>query len=200
MVRHSSSSPIFCNPAYTSINLPPSTIRGKPHTITLVSSLLVGLHPGRLDLSAAESRIAQTLAQACVPRSSVFDPAIRDTVYNIDDLGTINADRFFTENYLTDGMKTLLSETFKRLEGRSENAPAAILLSQSMGGGKTHNLLAVGLLAKYPSQRARVMGSFYSPGSLGTVRTVAVSGRKTNTPFGIWGEIAKQPGPTHLIR
>jgi hypothetical protein len=135
----------------------------------------------------------KTLAEACKPRRSVFDPTIRDTVYNIDDVhGAIDARRFFAENYVTEGMRQLLGEAFKRLEGKSQGASGAFLLSQSMGGGKTHNLIALGLLAKEPALRAEVMRDFYAPGPLGAVRVVTFSGRKTNTPFGIWGEIAEQ--------
>ncbi len=134
----------------------------------------------------------KTLLDACTPRPSVFDPTIRDTVYDLDDLDQIDPDRFFAENYITDGMRQLLSEAFKLLEGKSDSAAGAFLLSQSMGGGKTHNLLALGLLAKYPKLRQPVMGSFYTPGPLGAVRVVTFSGRKTHTPFGIWGEIAEQ--------
>src|SRR5207237_7121432 len=36
-----------------------------------------------------------------------------------------------------------------------------------------------------------VTQGFYTPGPLGAVRVVAFSGRTTNTPFGIWGEIAE---------
>jgi Protein of unknown function (DUF499)/Chitobiase/beta-hexosaminidase C-terminal domain len=136
----------------------------------------------------------KTLEQACAPRPSVFDHSIRDTVYNIDDLPQIDPYRFFAENYVTQGMRQLLTETFKRLEGKSQNASGAFLLSQSMGGGKTHNLIALGLLAKYPELRGQVMSGFYTPGLLGTVRVITFSGRKTHTPFGIWGEIAAQLG------
>lgn len=135
-----------------------------------------------------------SLSQACAPRQSVFDPSIRDTVYSIDDLNSIDPGAFFEENYVTQGMRQLLTEAFGRLEGRSQNAPGAFLLSQSMGGGKTHNLLALGLLAKYPSNRAKVMGDFYQQGNLGQVRVVTFSGRKTNVPYGVWGEIAQQLG------
>ena len=134
----------------------------------------------------------KTLEQACQPRASVFDPAVRDTVYNIDDLNVINANAFFAENYVTQGMQQLLTETFKRLEGKSQNTSGAFLLSQSMGGGKTHNLIALGLLAKNPSLRQQVMDDFYAPGPMGAVRVATFSGRKTHTPFGIWGEIATQ--------
>ena len=44
-------------------------------------------------------------------------------------------------------MCQLLSDAFDRLEGRTQNAPGAFLLRQSIGGGKTHNLLVLGLLA-----------------------------------------------------
>src|SRR2546425_9891670 len=101
----------------------------------------------------------RTLADACVPRESVFDPTIADTVYDLDDLRYLDADKFFKENYLTDGMKDLLTDAFKRLEGKSSSAPGAFLLSQSMGGGKTHNLLALGLLAEHPELRGQVLSS-----------------------------------------
>src|SRR5579859_249947 len=133
----------------------------------------------------------KTLEQACTPRQSVFDPAISDTVYNIDELPRIDAARFFAENYVTEGMRLLLTEAFKRLEGKSQSSSGAFLLSQAMGGGKTHNLIALGLLAMYPKLRASVMGGFYSPGPLGAVRVVSFTGRNTNTPFGLWGEIAR---------
>src|SRR5215211_5864795 len=136
--------------------------------------------------------MVSTLAQACTPRASAFDPSVRDTVYSIDDLKSIDAGAFFEENFVTQGMRELLTEAFGRLEGKSHNAPGAFLLSQSMGGGKTHNLLALGLLAKHPDYRQRVMGDFYQPGPLGAVRVLTFNGRKTNTPFGVWGDLAAQ--------
>ncbi len=133
----------------------------------------------------------KTLHQALTPRKSVFEQRGKDTVYNLDDLDTIDATEFFGENWVTGGMQQLLTEAFKRLEGVSGSAAGAFLLSQSMGGGKTHNLIALGLLAKHPSFRQSVMGSFHETDLKSAVRVVAFSGRKT-TPFGIWGEIAQQ--------
>lgn len=134
----------------------------------------------------------KTLHDACVPRESVFDPAVRDTVYDIDDLDKLDPRRFFEENYVTAGMRQLLTEAFSRLEGKSQSASGIFLLSQAMGGGKTHNLLALGLLARNPALRQEVMGGFYQPGPLGAVRVVTFSGRRTNLPYGLWGEIADQ--------
>jgi cation transport regulator ChaB len=134
----------------------------------------------------------KTLADLCKPRASVFDKARLDTVYNLDDLSSIHPDEFLSENYVTEGMRILLTEAFNRLEGKTTSASGTFLLSQSMGGGKTHNLIALGLLAKYPKYRKQVMADFFKPGDLGAVTVVAFSGRKTSTPFGIWGEIAEQ--------
>ena len=137
----------------------------------------------------------KTVKQACSPRSSTFDPTRRDTVLDLTDLvdDRIDPAEFFAENYITEGMKTLLTEGFRRLEGRS--AQGVFKLTQAMGGGKTHNLLALGLLAKHPEYRGKVMGHFYTPeADLGPVRVVAFSGRESDAPFGIWGAIAGQLG------
>ena len=137
----------------------------------------------------------QTVKRACVPRLGTFDPNRRDTVLHLGDLvaGRINAAEFFAENYITEGMRTLLTEGFRRLEGHSTQG--VFKLTQAMGGGKTHNLLALGLLAQHPAYRADVMGAFYTPDTaLGAVRVVAFSGRESDAPLGVWGAIAEQLG------
>ena len=137
----------------------------------------------------------KTVKQACIPRASAFDPTRRDTVLDLGDLvdGRIDPAGFFAENYITEGMRTLLTEGFRRLEGKS--AQGVFKLTQAMGGGKTHNLLALGLLARHPEYRPGVMGGFYTPDpSLGPVRVVAFSGRESDAPLGIWGAIAGQLG------
>ena len=137
----------------------------------------------------------RTVKQACRPRPSAFDPTRRDTVLDLTDLvdGRIDPAEFFAENHVTEGMRTLLTEGFRRLEGKS--AQGVFKLTQAMGGGKTHNLLALGLLAGHPDYRAEVMGGFYTPDpGLGTVRVVAFSGRESDAPLGIWGAIAEQLG------
>ena len=51
----------------------------------------------------------KTLKQACTPRASIFDTARRDTVLDLVDLAEdrIDADEFFAENYITEGMRVL---------------------------------------------------------------------------------------------
>src|SRR5437870_5326885 len=114
------------------------------------------------------------LKQLCKPRETVFDASKRDTVVSINQLirEQIDPQAFFAENYVTQGMRLLLENAFKRVEGKSDQG--VFRLTQTMGGGKTHNLVALGLLARHPEFRKQVMGDFYTPDSkLGRVRVVA---------------------------
>ena len=60
---------------------------------------------------------AISLKRLCEPRKSAFDRAKADTVANIADLNAdrIDADAFFSENHVTEGMKILLRQLFERL-------------------------------------------------------------------------------------
>lgn len=142
----------------------------------------------------------KTLRQLCKPRKTVFDSARRDIVLDLSDLiqGRIKAEEFFEENYLTDGMKTLLKEAFRRFTGNS--AQGVFKLTQAMGGGKTHNLIVLGLLSKNPGLRKKVMGNLYDAEGLGPVRVVGFSGRESDAPLGIWGSIAEQLGKKDLFK
>ncbi|MCK5782960.1 MAG: DUF499 domain-containing protein, partial [Desulfobacterales bacterium] len=135
------------------------------------------------------------LKQACTPRESVFNRNRRDVVLDLSDLleSKINADRFFEENFITSGMKTLLEKTFGRLEGLSDQA-STFLLTQSMGGGKTHNMIALGLLAENPELRKKILGEKAPGTGLDKVRVVGFTGRQSDAPLGVWGSIAEQLG------
>jgi len=76
----------------------------------------------------------KTLDKICVPRKSVFEPSRRDEVLDLTDLieGNINASNFLEENYLTDGMKSLLREAFRSFGGQS----ASGIISNSRYGCK----------------------------------------------------------------
>lgn len=136
----------------------------------------------------------QTLASACTPRASVHDITKRDTVLSIDDLikDRINPEEFFAENYLTEGMKTLTQQAFSRLEGKGDQG--IFLLKQAMGGGKTHNLLMLGLLAKHPEYRAQFNAFYPFNSDTGIIKVIAFNGRETDHPLGIWGALAEQLG------
>lgn len=136
-----------------------------------------------------------SLSSLVKPRPSVFDVQRRDTVLDLIDLteNRIDPHDFFGENYVTEGMRDLLELGFKRLEGKNDTG--VFLLKQAMGGGKTHNLLTFGLLARHPGVRDEALTGMYQPDrKLGPVKVVAFSGRQSDAPFGIWGAIAEGLG------
>ena len=141
----------------------------------------------------------KSLCELCEPRDSIFDPSKRDTVLNLSHLvaDQIDPADFFEENHVTGGMKTLLEESFRRLQGKTDQA--VFKLTQAMGGGKTHNLISLGLLAKHPEFRSKVLNGLPSAAALPEVRVVAFSGRETDVPHGIWGEIASQLGKEEVF-
>ena len=142
----------------------------------------------------------KTLKQLCKPRQSVFDRSRRDVVLDLTDLveDKIKPAEFFAENYLTEGMKRLLRESFRRFSGQSNQG--VFVLSQAMGGGKTHNMIVLGLLAKHPELRQTVMGSLHETGNLGAIRVVAFTGRESDAPLGVWGAIADQLGKKEVFK
>ena len=142
----------------------------------------------------------KTLFDACKPRKSIFDRSRRDTVLDLSDLleGKIDAKKFFEENFLTDGMKRLLRESFRRFNQTSDQG--TFVLSQAMGGGKTHNMLSLALLAQNPEIRKDVMGDLFEGKDPGNIRVIGFSGRETDAPLGIWGSLAQQLGKKDLFK
>jgi predicted AAA+ superfamily ATPase len=143
---------------------------------------------------------ALSLKRLCSPRQTVFDRSRRDVVLDLSDLveGKIDASGFFEENFRTEGMSRLMRETFRRLDGKSEQG--VFVLSQAMGGGKTHHMIALGLLAKHPELRNKVMGDLYQSSTAKAVRVIAFTGRESDAPYGIWGAVAEQAGKKEAFK
>lgn len=140
----------------------------------------------------------KSLFEACKPRQSVFDETKRDDTLDLANLidNSIDAEAFFNETYITEGMQLVFDTAFKRFEGK---APSGLVkLTQSMGGGKTHNMVALGLLAQNPSLRKKILGATTTFNE--KIRVVAYTGRESDIPYGIWGEIAKQLGKEELFK
>lgn len=133
------------------------------------------------------------LYDLCKPRESVFERTKREDVLNLSDLleGKI-PDDFFEENFVTEGMEILFNTAFNRFIGREQTG--VIKLTQAMGGGKTHNMIALGLLAQKPELRAKVLKTSSGYESLGSVKVIGFHGRETDIPYGIWGSLAEQLG------
>lgn len=142
----------------------------------------------------------KTLFELCRPRDSVFDETKRDDVIDLTNLieNRINPEEFFEENFITQGMSILFDTAFKRFHRQGQTG--IIKLTQSMGGGKTHNMIALGLLAKYPRLRNKILGEKFERSPLGEIKVVAFTGRESDAPFGIWGSIAEQLGKKEYFK
>lgn len=142
----------------------------------------------------------KTVKQACV-----FNPIIRDyrmsqAIENLADLITDAGDgqEFFARNYVTQGMDQLFREGMLRLSGQSDQA--VFELTQAMGGGKTHMMIALGLLARHPELRRQILPPDLAGRiTIGKARIAAFNGRNNPDNF-IWGEIASQLGQEEAIK
>ncbi|MDD2401874.1 MAG: DUF499 domain-containing protein, partial [Clostridia bacterium] len=67
-------------------------------------------------------------------------------------------------------------------------------------GGKTHNMIALALLAKHPEFREKIMGDSGTDSYLGKIKVVVFKGRESDAPYGIWGSIAEQLGKKEVFK
>ena len=138
----------------------------------------------------------KSVAEMLKPRESVFSDSAREDVLNLSDFaeGRIDGEAFFAENFETVGMKTLFDTAFHRFKGESDTG--VIKLTQAMGGGKTHSMLALALLAQDKKLRERILGKSFH--GIGDIKVIAFSGRE-DAEFGIWGSLAEQLGKKELF-
>ena len=137
------------------------------------------------------------LANMLKPRESVFADTAQEDVLNLTDFaeGKVDPEGFFKENYVTQGMSMLLEIVFSRFAGKSDTG--LVKLTQAMGGGKTHCMIATGLLAQHPELRQSMLKREYV--DLGEIKVVTISGRE-NYEYGIWGSISEQLGQWDLFK
>jgi hypothetical protein len=142
----------------------------------------------------------KTVRQACK-----FNPIIRNYrmsqgIENLAELISSAGDgrQFFARNYVTHGMGQLFREGLLRLSGKSDQA--VFELTQAMGGGKTHMMVALGLLAKHAHLRDEVLDADLAGRvDLGQARIAAFNGRNNPDNY-LWGEIATQLGAAEAIK
>ena len=141
----------------------------------------------------AGTNLVATVRTLCAPNETVFDDTLLDRVERLEDFvsGSIDPATFFGKNHMTDGLKALVEQGFERLSGRSQNG--VFYLTQAMGGGKTHSIIAFGLLASDPDLRKTLMPDL-SPGwDFGTAEVIAINGRDSFDEY-LWGYIARKLG------
>ena len=136
-----------------------------------------------------------TVKDACELHPMALEYSMSEQVENLSDaIATTSATarEFFDKNYVTKGMETLLTQGLRRLGGKSDQA--VFELKQAMGGGKTHSMIALGLLARDSALRAEIVPEIARDVSFGDARLVAVNGRLGFEETFVWGEIANQLG------
>ena len=142
----------------------------------------------------------KTVKQACMFNPMIKDYRMAEGIENLADLIADSGDGrdFFARNYVTHGMDQLFREGVLRLSGKSDQA--VFELTQAMGGGKTHMMVAFGLLARHTKLRDEVLPPELSERiEFGEARIAAFNGRNSPDNY-IWGEIASQLGADEAIR
>jgi hypothetical protein len=156
-----------------------------------------------------------SLFTAVKPRADVLAGTLTDAMFaaSLEEVvaetapGTYgDADAFFTSTYPSGGMKTLLNEALGRLGGSRPDSASIVRLETNLGGGKTHNLIALYHAAKgrldpvramefmdpdlLPGEPVEQIGVFVGTGA-GATTFPAVHGVAPQT---IWGYLALQLG------
>ena len=142
----------------------------------------------------------QTVRQACRFNPAIQDYRMSQGIENLADLINDAGDgrEFFARNFVTHGMEQLFREGLLRLSGKSDQA--VFELTQAMGGGKTHMMIALGLLARHPHLRLEVLPAELNGRiDFGQARMAAFNGRN-NPDHYLWGEIASQLGKDEAIK
>src|SRR5271166_1457871 len=139
-----------------------------------------------------------TVKQLCTPSAVVTSDSLVEQVAQIEDfaLGRVDAREFFRRNYFTAGLELLVKRGFERLAGKSEDG--AFYLTQAMGGGKTHSLIAFGLLASDPALRREVAPKLTGVDGFGAARVVIFNGHQ-NPETLLWGYIAEKLGKSDVM-
>lgn len=135
----------------------------------------------------------KTVKDASEIHPMALDYAMTEQIENLSsviDKTEKEAEAFFDQNFITKGMGILLDDGLRRLAGRSDQA--VFELRQAMGGGKTHSMVALGLLAKSPALRESVVPEIASNAPFGPGKVIAINGRLGFEEHFLWGEIAHQ--------
>ncbi len=136
----------------------------------------------------------KTVRDACRLHAATLDYQVASGVENLAQVveAADEGRDFFQKSYMTAGMEDLLAQGLLRLSGHSDQA--LFELAQAMGGGKTHLMAALGLLARYPSQRPEVLPADILDRLDDQPARVAVFDGRNSPDHYLWGNIADQLG------
>jgi predicted AAA+ superfamily ATPase len=110
--------------------------------------------------------MAPSLFSAVEPRQDVLEGTLSEAIFaaSLDEVvaGTAppvydDSKTFFAGTHPSAGLKTLLDEALGRVGGGKPDAPSVIRLETNLGGGKTHNLIALYHAARgdLPAERVK---------------------------------------------
>lgn len=107
---------------------------------------------------------------------------------------TLAAEKLAAHHGYTVSRETLrgwmLEHGFRRFPGKGDQP--SFVLSQPMGDGKTHVMIALGMLAQLPTLRRRILADAALPDEFdGAARVVAITDRRNPAHYRL-GEIAAQ--------
>src|ERR1700730_12202662 len=128
--------------------------------------------------NSGPSMSIETVKRLCTPNAVVTSDSLVEQVAQIDDLahGKVDGREFFRRNHFTDGLKRLVQRGFERLAGQRDEG--TVYLTQAMGGGKTHSLIAFGLLAANPELRGEVVPRIRAGAEFGVAKVVIFNGHQ----------------------
>jgi hypothetical protein len=140
----------------------------------------------------------ETISRLCTPSPAVTSDSLVEQVAQVEDLadGSIDGREFFRRNHFTDGLQRLVERGFERLAGRGDDG--AFYLTQAMGGGKTHSLIAFGLLAANPELRGEVVPRIRAGAEFGVAKVVIFNGHQ-NPENLLWGFIGERLGQGEVM-
>ena len=130
---------------------------------------------------------------ACDLSPDVFSMSRSEQVEHLSSIGEADIEKarsFYSRNHVTSGMAEFLRGALKRMSGQSQQA--VFELRQAMGGGKTHNMIALGLLARFPELKDTLPADITEGISSDPAVIATVNGRDVQN-F-LWGDIAEQLG------
>jgi hypothetical protein len=135
----------------------------------------------------------RTVRDACTLQPEALAIRISDQIEQLDQIIASEDDgrSFFEKTHITQGMETLIREGIARLAGKPSSP--IFHLKQAMGGGKTHLLVGLGLLARHETLRPVICPTVPYIDAFGAAKIAAFNGRNSPVEF-FWGEIAKQLG------
>ena len=134
----------------------------------------------------------KNIKDLCELRDGALEVRVGEQIENLEeDIRGTDGKAFFTGTYMTRGLEELVRKAVARLAGQS--SCAGVTLKQALGGGKTHLMKCVAILAADPELRREVIPDVPHINGFGAARVAAFNGR--NRPPGyFWGEIARQLG------